>query len=231
MSFIDRNELTLDCSGFRGDWIKPRTVRMPANYFSNRNLFDFDPAMIVSMTEKAKNILVNGLNDVLTEVKHMSNKCTCECVKGAKVPPVDKSHYRYLPDWLNVDRVIFHNPATIIFWKNGDKTVVKCAENETYNEYAGFCAAVAKQVFRTNSAVSRIVRNAYREPEKPVSEQRKEKSDDINMLLEHMKARILELRDKGYSCEAIAGITDYPESTVRNVIKDAKKNKKERKHE
>ncbi len=220
MSFIDRNELTLDCSGFRANWLKPQTIRMPESVTVNTDIRASGPPEI--------DVAHDFLNRIEEEIR--LKKCTCECVKGGKVPPVDKlqvrEYYRYIPDWLQVDRVIFHNPATIVFWKNGEKTVVKCAENETYNEYAGFCAAVAKQVFRTNSTVNRIVRNAYREPEKPVSEQRKEKSDDIDWQLEYMKARILELRDQGYSCADISGVTGYSESTVRNVIKDAEKAEK-----
>ena len=78
------------------------------------------------------------------------------------------------PVCLELDRVIFNDPATIIFWKSWhieedkdgnkfkvqDKTVVKCAKNEKFNKYNGFCAAVAKRVFETNSAITRIIKNA-----------------------------------------------------------------------
>ena len=78
------------------------------------------------------------------------------------------------PVCLELDRVIFNDPATIIFWKSWhieedkdgnkfkvqDKTVVKCAKNEKFNKYNGFCAAVAKRVFETNSAIQHIIREA-----------------------------------------------------------------------
>ena len=57
-----------------------------------------------------------------------------------------------------VDRIIFHDPATIVFWTDGTKTVVKCMEGQKFSEYYGFLAALAKKIYGTNSAVERIVR-------------------------------------------------------------------------
>lgn len=57
-----------------------------------------------------------------------------------------------------VDRIIFNNPATIVFWKDGTKTVVKVAEDGEFNVYWGFCAALAEKVFGSNHAVKSIIR-------------------------------------------------------------------------
>lgn len=37
-----------------------------------------------------------------------------------------------------IDKVIFNPPATIVFWKDGTKTVVKCKEGEEFSEWAEF---------------------------------------------------------------------------------------------
>ena len=63
---------------------------------------------------------------------------------------------RQLPE---VDRIIFHKPATIVFWADGTKTVVKCMEGQEYSKYYGFLCALAKKVYGTNSAVERIVKS------------------------------------------------------------------------
>lgn len=42
-----------------------------------------------------------------------------------------------------IDRVIFNDPATIIYWKDGEKTVVK-AQNESFDPEKGFAMAIAK---------------------------------------------------------------------------------------
>lgn len=57
-----------------------------------------------------------------------------------------------------VNRIIFHEPATIVFWADGTKTVVKCMEGQEYSKYYGFLCALAKKVYGTNSAVERIVK-------------------------------------------------------------------------
>ena len=54
-------------------------------------------------------------------------------------------------------RIIFNDPATIVFWEDGTKTVVKCAPGTPFNKYAGFCAAVAKKVYVNNSVINRLV--------------------------------------------------------------------------
>ena len=49
-------------------------------------------------------------------------------------------------------RIIFSGPKTIVFWHDGTKTIVSCAEDEEYDPYNAFCAAVVKKMFGTTSA-------------------------------------------------------------------------------
>ena len=65
------------------------------------------------------------------------------------------------PISLYVKRIIFNDPATIVFWTDGSKTVVKCEKGQPFNKYYGFCAAVAKRVFGNNSRVSKLVDNGF----------------------------------------------------------------------
>ncbi len=44
------------------------------------------------------------------------------------------------------DRVIYNDPATIIIWKDGSKTVVKCMEGDEYDPEKGFAMAYLKKV-------------------------------------------------------------------------------------
>lgn len=57
-----------------------------------------------------------------------------------------------------VDHIIFNDPATIVFWKDGTKTVVKTAEDIEFSYYWGFCAALAEKVFGSNHAVKTMIR-------------------------------------------------------------------------
>ena len=68
-----------------------------------------------------------------------------------KLPTMDT---RYFPK-----KIIYNNPATIVFWKDGTKTVVKKAPNEKFNTYHAFCAALAKKILGNNSRVNAIVKS------------------------------------------------------------------------
>ena len=46
---------------------------------------------------------------------------------------------------MEIDRVIFSNPATIVFWGDGTKTVVKCQEGDVYSKETGLALCIAKK--------------------------------------------------------------------------------------
>lgn len=45
----------------------------------------------------------------------------------------------------NIDDVIFSGPATVVKWKDGTKTVVKCAKNDNFDPEKGLAMAIAKK--------------------------------------------------------------------------------------
>lgn len=47
---------------------------------------------------------------------------------------------------LDIKKVIFNDPATIVIWADGTKTVVKCREGETYSKWAGLAFCYAKRI-------------------------------------------------------------------------------------
>lgn len=53
-----------------------------------------------------------------------------------------------------IKNVIFNDPATIVFWADGTKTVVKCGENDIYDPEKGLAMAVAKKYLGTNKSHS-----------------------------------------------------------------------------
>lgn len=69
-------------------------------------------------------------------IKSTSKKHT---VGGRSIPQLPK-------------RIIFSGPKTIVFWHDDTKTIVSCAEDEEYDPYNAFCAAVVKKMFGTTSA-------------------------------------------------------------------------------
>lgn len=45
-----------------------------------------------------------------------------------------------------IDKVIFNAPATIVFWKDGSKTVVKCQGDDEFDPEKGLAMAISKKV-------------------------------------------------------------------------------------
>lgn len=46
-----------------------------------------------------------------------------------------------------IKKVIFNEPATIVFWADGTKTVVKCGEDDIWDPEKGLAMAVTKKFF------------------------------------------------------------------------------------
>jgi hypothetical protein len=60
---------------------------------------------------------------------------------------------------VDVKKIIFNPPATIVFWGDGTKTVVKTMNGESFDMYHGFTAALAKKVYGNSTRVRKIVHN------------------------------------------------------------------------
>ena len=76
-----------------------------------------------------------------------------------------------IPD---VERVIFNPPATVVFWMDGTKTVVKAMEGEKFEKYAGFAMACMKKMFGSTGRAKAILAECDDTREiKPKSEPKK----------------------------------------------------------
>lgn len=65
-----------------------------------------------------------------------------------------------------IEKVIFNDPATIVFWRDGSKTVVK-AQNEPFDKEKGLAMAIAKKVYGNEG-------NYYNEFKKFIKDEPKE---------------------------------------------------------
>lgn len=58
-------------------------------------------------------------------------------------------------------KVVFHDPATIVYWTDGSKTVVKCQPGDTFDPLTGFLMAFFKKACGNkgnyNNALKKIV--------------------------------------------------------------------------
>lgn len=79
----------------------------------------------------------------------------------------DVSSQKYLGSfcWTStpkIERVIFHDPATIVYWTDGTKTVVK-AHNEKFDKEKGLLAAIAKKVYGNKGSFNNIIKHYVEE--------------------------------------------------------------------
>lgn len=61
---------------------------------------------------------------------------------------------------LAPEKVIYNDPATIIFWNDGTKTVVKAHDGDQYDPVVGFLLAVMKRFYGNKSDYNDILRKA-----------------------------------------------------------------------
>ena len=52
---------------------------------------------------------------------------------------------------IYIKDVIFSGPATIVFWSDDTKTVVKCSENDVYDKEKGLAMAIVKKIIGNNN--------------------------------------------------------------------------------
>ena len=45
-----------------------------------------------------------------------------------------------------IDHVVFNDPATVVFWKDGTKTVTKCHTGDTFNKETGLAMCSVRKL-------------------------------------------------------------------------------------
>lgn len=64
----------------------------------------------------------------------------------------------------SIIKVIFNNPATIVLWNDGTKTVVKCSENDEFNPEIGLAMAICKKSFGNTGIYNEVFKKwVYKE--------------------------------------------------------------------
>lgn len=58
-----------------------------------------------------------------------------------------------------IENVIFCDPATIVFWEDGTKTVVKCQKDkgDTYSKETGIAMAILKKIYGNGGKFNDII--------------------------------------------------------------------------
>lgn len=60
------------------------------------------------------------------------------------------------PLGLGIKKVIFNDPATIVYWTDGTKTVVKCQEGDEFSKETGLALCIAKKAYGNGSDFNNV---------------------------------------------------------------------------
>lgn len=67
----------------------------------------------------------------------------------------DRRFYERQRDYFEIERVIFNPPATIVIWKDGTKTVVKC-NGEKFDQEKGLAMAISKRALKVGNMYRKV---------------------------------------------------------------------------
>lgn len=102
------------------------------------------PDYIITSEGRKYPIMTREINRYQNTMSYVVDMDTCEIVRSMSS--------------FDIDHVIVNGPATIVFWTDGTKTVVKLAEGEYWNPEIALCFALAKKVWGTNSQIHKLAR-------------------------------------------------------------------------
>ena len=122
---------------YNGDWVYyDGPDVLPSNYPPIRFIASVDTKADPE-TEKARAALRNILNTVYGMTGASSDKSKSNN---------DISKPKMTHGCPGIKKVIFNDPATIVLWDDGTKTVVKCSLGDTYSEWSGLAFCICKKL-------------------------------------------------------------------------------------
>lgn len=71
-------------------------------------------------------------------------------------------------------KVIYNNPATIVYWEDGSRTVVKCQPGDEFNRTIGFLMCVMKKVTGNTGRYNEVLKKYVYDVDRTPDDMRKE---------------------------------------------------------
>lgn len=127
---------------YNGDWVYYDGPDVPSNYPPIRFIASVDTKADPE-TEKAREEFFEraALRNILNTVYGMTGASSD---KSKSKNDISKPKMTY--GCPCIKKVIFNDPATIVIWDDGTKTVVKCSEGDTYSEWSGLAFCICKKL-------------------------------------------------------------------------------------
>lgn len=106
-------------------------------------------------------------------------------VKSA-YPDLPREQLRAKTFTIYPNRIYYYdNNYTTVLWNDGTRTTVKLSDDDIYDEYSAFCAALAKRIYGSNSRIKKIIKAQGRFP---LSKEDKKRRKEERQMRAEMKA-------------------------------------------
>ena len=137
---LGRKGTILPC--YNGDWLYYVGPDVPSNYPAIRFIASVDTKADPE-TEKAREEFFKraALRNIPNTVYGMTGASSDKSKSNNDISKPKMTH-----GCPGIKKVIFNDPATIVLWDDGTKTVVKCSEGDTYSEWSGLAFCICKKL-------------------------------------------------------------------------------------
>lgn len=199
LSFIFRKERKMnkrECYGILDDFSKAYGVTIELIDDSLNQMPELiirDPGDLWVSRHKLVTHTHAELASILEQVRRKCNLEAKDCLRAAMIDSSLHAYKAYdrcletnttkLP---KIKNVIFNEPATIILWADGTKTVVKCQEGEGYDPEKGLAMAISKKALGNKGNYCEVFKKWL--PEEEVNDVRVSSKDLRKAIEEFAKA-------------------------------------------
>ena len=118
------------------------------NIIFHKELNEQKMPIVPAYINKSKPYTIVIPSDRYTMMFNCTNKSVLTEKHSTVIPKCTPKPANYLPEIKNVK---FNGPATIVFWADGTKTVVKCQNGDDYSEEVGLAMCIVKKAFGNTS--------------------------------------------------------------------------------
>lgn len=173
--FLSRSPLDYPCAGCHGfnSYMASPSLMM-RSYFEPRTSTKYDPndfncqIKIYTELSKKENKMSNNNNMPIWLAEALLGKEAVANIAMSGLPTITD--------------VIFNDPATIVFWSDGTKTVVKCDHNyEAYDPEKGMAMAISKKMLGGKYDYYNVFKHYRKNYEKQIAVNASNIAEDVNM--------------------------------------------------
>lgn len=112
------------------------------------------------------NVIVDGktipviITNIETERFSYEQKLKIKLEGAVERCSFTKNEASNIPFNMMYEKIIFNKPATIVIWKDGSKTVVKCQKGDKYNPEKGLALCFMKKALGNKGNFNNILKAA-----------------------------------------------------------------------